>query len=282
MKLRLFGVMLAVVALQSVSQVSHAQGPTEAELDQAARITFLQGREAFSKGDYELALARFKQSYEMSKRAQLLYNIGTALDRLERDEEAIEMFEQYLQEVPDAEDRAEVERRIAIKREAVAKRAAEREVSEARDAELAAAKAEQARLEAERQRLEDENSRNANVVAEPPKKKGLPPIAFIAVASAAVAVAAGGIVTGILTKNKNKEYLADEDPATVQASYDAALSLQTITNVLFISAGVLGAAAVVMAIFTDWGGSKDKAPEPAGPQVSFGPNHLTLGYQGSF
>ncbi|MCA9612446.1 MAG: hypothetical protein KC586_06770, partial [Myxococcales bacterium] len=73
----------------AVESVSFAQTPVEVEestqttrdenLDQAARLTFQAAREAFSAGNYELALDRFEQAYQLSPRPVLLYNIGVTL-----------------------------------------------------------------------------------------------------------------------------------------------------------------------------------------------------------
>src|SRR5690606_33265761 len=41
------------------------QTPRDENLDQAARLTFQAAREAFGNGDYELALERFEQAYNL-------------------------------------------------------------------------------------------------------------------------------------------------------------------------------------------------------------------------
>lgn len=88
--------------------------------DDEARSLFEAGRTAFAAGRFESALARFREAYELSGRAALLYNIGTAADRLRRDAEALEAFRAYVAAEPDAENRAEVESRIAVLERAIA------------------------------------------------------------------------------------------------------------------------------------------------------------------
>lgn len=95
------------VALWLSATVTHAQ-PTEDE----ARGHFLQGRAAFESGRYEDALTHFERSYELSGRAQLLYNIGLAQERLHRDPEALASLDRYL-ETAAPDDREAVEQRIA-------------------------------------------------------------------------------------------------------------------------------------------------------------------------
>jgi len=91
--------------------------------DAEARTLFEAGRIAFRDGRYEDARSHFRRSYELSHRAELLYNIASTDDRLRRDEEALAGFEEYLRLVPLAENRSEVEARIDALRAAMATRA---------------------------------------------------------------------------------------------------------------------------------------------------------------
>jgi tetratricopeptide (TPR) repeat protein len=70
--------------------------------DAAAREYFERGRSAFEEADYEGALVYFRHAYRLSHREELQYNIGVAADRLQREEEALEAFEHYLDESEDA------------------------------------------------------------------------------------------------------------------------------------------------------------------------------------
>ena len=65
--------------------------------DAAARKHFEQGRAAFEETDWEQALLHFRDAYRLSHRPQLQYNIGVTADRLQRDEEALQAFESYLE-----------------------------------------------------------------------------------------------------------------------------------------------------------------------------------------
>lgn len=87
--------------------------PPSAEDDQRARELFVQGRDAYDDGDYRGAWDYFHQAYVLSRRPQLLYNVGQAADRLRLDKEALEAFRLYLKKLPDADNRREVENRIA-------------------------------------------------------------------------------------------------------------------------------------------------------------------------
>lgn len=95
-----------------------AEAPDSAE--SAARAEFEAGRDAFDQGEYERALDYWRRSYDISHAPELLYNMGTALDRLRRNGEAIDIFSRYLEERADAPNRAEVEARLEVLREAQA------------------------------------------------------------------------------------------------------------------------------------------------------------------
>jgi tetratricopeptide (TPR) repeat protein len=109
-----------------ISGVARAQGaldeplgaaPEDAKLsredkDRKARALFEQGRQAYAEGDYRSAWDYFRKAYLLSKRPQLLYNIGQSADRLRMDREALAAFKLYLERLPAADNRKEVENRV--------------------------------------------------------------------------------------------------------------------------------------------------------------------------
>jgi len=92
--------------------------------DAAAREYFERGRVAFEQADYEAALVFFRHAYRLSGRAALQYNIGVAADRLQREEEALEAFNFYLEETDSPTREAEVRGRIEALQQSLAERAA--------------------------------------------------------------------------------------------------------------------------------------------------------------
>lgn len=82
------------------------------EADAKARDLFERGRQAYGEGQYRDAWDYFRQAYLLSKRPELLYNVGQSADRMRMDREALEAFELYLARLPDAENRKEVENRV--------------------------------------------------------------------------------------------------------------------------------------------------------------------------
>lgn len=117
-RVRLVSMVLGVVVTSCLCPVSptRAQAPEEARSDEEARLLFEAGARAFNDGRFEVALARFREAYDLSHEPALLYNIGQAADRVRMDREALEAFERYLVEMPDAENRREVEGRVAALR----------------------------------------------------------------------------------------------------------------------------------------------------------------------
>lgn len=122
---------LLLFSLASAPAVALAQGAVPADeaaveagraaAEERARMRFEDGRLAFAEGRNEIALAAFLESYELSGRPELLYNIGLVHDRLRHDREALEAFRQFLVEVPDTENRVQVESRIRVLEEEVAR-----------------------------------------------------------------------------------------------------------------------------------------------------------------
>lgn len=253
---------------------------TDESLDQAARLTFQAAREAFSNGDYELALDRFEQAYGLSPRPVLLYNIGVTLDRLRRDEDAVARFTEYLERVPDAPDRAEVEARIRVLQRAIDERRAQ-EAARAERERIAREEAE--RLERERQ--ERERQGGGTVPVEEEESSGLHPA--IALSVGGLALATGGLLvwSGLDASSRNDEY---EDYAAQGGAvrsegkrlYDRVRSAETRTNALIGVASGLAATAVVLAIFSDWsfGGGDDEA-EPSAPSTTVEGGPTSGGFQ---
>ncbi len=109
-------VLVATTSAQSVrADAVNSDAPGIADVE--ARARFEAGRASFADGRFEDALNDFQRAYELAKRPILLFNVGAAADRLRKDQVALEAFERYLAEMPNAENRAEVEGRIRVLRE---------------------------------------------------------------------------------------------------------------------------------------------------------------------
>jgi tetratricopeptide (TPR) repeat protein len=126
--LRVFCCAVLLLSMAGAARAGAQQTPDDA----AAREHFERGRVAFEQADYEAALVYFRHAYRLSQRSELQYNIGVAADRLQREEEALEAFEHYLEETQDAARETEVKERISALRQSLAEReATERALAEA-------------------------------------------------------------------------------------------------------------------------------------------------------
>jgi tetratricopeptide (TPR) repeat protein len=250
-----------------------ASAPSDrASADDAARWLFNSARDAFEAGDYETALERFQQSYQLSHRPALLFNIGTTLDRLRRDADALAAFEQYLELVPDAPNRGEIEGRAAVLRQSI---------EEAQQQE-----AERARIEAERQAAEQARiEAEQRAAAEREADEGVPAWAFWTVAGTGGGTLVGAIVTEILTAGRNDDYEAyvrSQVPgadayATARGLYDDARTMRNVSIGLYCATAALAAGAGIMVPFTNWGGDEDDPAAPSGQAgLSFDQGGLTL------
>jgi len=111
--------LLALFTVLVFAHAGAAAAQSDPGRDAEARGLFEAGRAAFDQGRYQDALGYFDRAYQLSRRPQLLYNLGQVHDRLRHDEEALTAFQQYLKQVPGAENRAEVEHRIQAMRQAM-------------------------------------------------------------------------------------------------------------------------------------------------------------------
>lgn len=123
------------------SEESSEEDTTEADpnsADARARRLFEEGEQHYTAGQFEEALEKFRQAYDLSGRAGLLYNVGLAAMNIGEDRQALEAFEAYLDGVENAPNRALVEGRITTLRRRIAAEDAERQrlnEAEARAAE---------------------------------------------------------------------------------------------------------------------------------------------------
>lgn len=75
-------------------------------LSPTARDSYVQGRDAYARGDDGVALEAFERAHRESGRNELLFHVGIAADRMREDERAVDAFSRFLDlfpEVPEAE-----------------------------------------------------------------------------------------------------------------------------------------------------------------------------------
>lgn len=93
---------------------SAAVAPTERDRAEALRL-LREGNRLFDEGSYQEALTRYQEAHARVHSTKLLFNLAQAYRMLERPVEALDLYERFLVEVPDAAPalRAEAERQRA-------------------------------------------------------------------------------------------------------------------------------------------------------------------------
>lgn len=101
--------LLAAVLAAGAPLTARAQlgGP-----DARARELYLEGDRHYQEGRYEQAVSAFQESYRLSGRPLLLFNLANAYERLARYREALDSLQAYLPHAP-FHEQAQVRARIA-------------------------------------------------------------------------------------------------------------------------------------------------------------------------
>lgn len=99
---------------------AHARGPEKsndrsanrsAEV-QEAKAHFAQGKAFYDQGNLQLARAEFEESYRLSRRPDLLFNLALVSEKLGAYRESADYLLEYLRQRPDAPDRKVIQRSI--------------------------------------------------------------------------------------------------------------------------------------------------------------------------
>lgn len=201
------GIFTCGTAIAASDTPAYAQVKTEkAAADQRARELFQKGDTAYAEGRYEEALSAFQEAYDLSGRAQLLFNVSNALERLGRYQEAVDALDKYL-----ASGKAK-DRDIVVKRIANLKKRVEEQKKEQ---EKAAKEEEEKRQKEEEERKRREaaggggNTGGSGQGGGPsgpkePEKPPAPVLPWILIGGGGV-VFATGAVFGILTLGARSE-----------------------------------------------------------------------------
>ena len=105
-------ILVALLATTSArAQEVPAPEPVVDRTDARARELFENGRVLFDEGRYRDAISAWEESYNLSKRPLLLFNIGNAYEQLGELESALEWLNRYRAFAP-TEERAGLEGRI--------------------------------------------------------------------------------------------------------------------------------------------------------------------------
>jgi tetratricopeptide (TPR) repeat protein len=104
--------MRALALALSIVLLAQAAARAAPEDDEQARARYEAGKVAYERKDYAAAYEQFRRAYLISQRPELLFNMSSALQRLDRPHEAAESLRAYLRVVPDEPDRVSIGERI--------------------------------------------------------------------------------------------------------------------------------------------------------------------------
>lgn len=108
----------SVTAAIVIATTAHA---AFAEDKAAARAAYAEGTKYYDLNNFEAALKSFEKAYWNYEEPAFLYNIAQCYRQLDRKQDAVKFYRSYLRKVPDAPNRADVERTIATLESAIAK-----------------------------------------------------------------------------------------------------------------------------------------------------------------
>jgi tetratricopeptide (TPR) repeat protein len=236
-----------------------AAGARAQSVDEA-RTHYEAGRSYYEQLRYEDAAREFQEAYRLSGRSHLLKNVAVSHQHDEAWADAIAAFERYLEETPDAADRAEIEARIARLRELADEGAAT-------DPELA-----------------DGNADRDLVAEEAPDERAPSredsdgfPTAFVATLGVGVAVGGGALITGLIAHGIYQDLESDCvmdacDPAR-ESDADTGQALAVASTVLTAVAGAAAVAALIL-LFTVDQNDDEESPTAAAFRVAPGPGEV--------
>jgi len=121
--------LLPLCASLALAEPAPAPAPAPADPAREAKRLFDEGTKSYNLGEYDDAIALWKQGYRLLDKPIFLYNIGQGYRLSGNLRQAVIFYKSYVNAAPTAKDRAEVDARIAeleaaIKREDEAKNAA--------------------------------------------------------------------------------------------------------------------------------------------------------------
>lgn len=114
------GVGFIPAALAQEGEGEQAEDPASQDTDALARRIFRLGSRAYEEENFGDAANYFDRAFDLSGRAELMYNIGIARERNGQRTEAMGWFERYLNELPTGVRVDEVRVRLDVLRRAIA------------------------------------------------------------------------------------------------------------------------------------------------------------------
>lgn len=235
--LALLFVMIACSATTVLAQDLDARPRPSAEDRRRAVELFEQSRHALRAGDYEEARDMLIEAYSLFPQPALRVSLGRAYDGMGDTAHAIETYEAYLEDDPDAADRGEVENRL---------------------------------VELRAQQREEEGTPEPPPPPPPsgPDETG-PLVGYTLIGFGVAGLVAGGVLTGVASSELSTSQRASTTQIEALAAHDRARDLGIGGVAALAGGGALALAGLVVALVTSENASSS-APSrarllPGGP-----------------
>lgn len=256
---------------QSAQEAMQGGGMTsERELDDArAREHFTIATRYYDEGRFIEAAQQFEEAYELSGRAELQYNAYIAYREAHQSRRAAAMLEGYLNQVPNAPDRVNLQARLEELRRVIEQD--EQRAQQLTDAERRAAE--------EARRAEEEARARREAEAAP---EAWPWVVFGVGAGTTIAGAiVGGIALGDASALRSEcDDMGECLPQTnLDERRDGARTTALVGDVLLFGGGAVAVAGLILGLVFGLGGGSDDGVQ-AGAACTADGCHGTIG--GSF
>ncbi len=247
------GSLLAVVIVLHGAQSVHAQATTE-EREAEARAHFRLGQSHYDLGHFAEAAAELERAYELSRRADLLYNLYVARRDAGQHREAAAALRLYLERAENIENAALLRHRLSALEAQIASEGPEAGAGAGEPSEPTREAAEES---ADASPTTDETSgaetsggATVGVRPEPVIERTPSPLGIAVLATGGAALI-GAVITGVLALDRfgALETSCGGDrtcPPGFEGQRDEGASLSLTTDVLLVSGGVLAITGAVL------------------------------------
>jgi tetratricopeptide (TPR) repeat protein len=270
-------IVLGLSTLAVGAERAHAQAATPApvaasdtaQAEEMARQHFQLGRAQYQSGQFREAASSFEQAYALSKREVLWYNIYLAHRDAGANKQSAIALRNYLERVPELENRAQLEARLeSLDRIVAQEEQREREASERATAEQQAAAS-----------AESEQASEAPVEAVQPtessKPEESPSILPFVLMGTGGAMVIGGVVVGAMASSKHSELeeKCGDGPCdrSLKSLADEGKTLALTADIMLFGGLAVAGTGAVLWLLDSTADSSSEEQEPVRAALSCGP-----------
>jgi tetratricopeptide (TPR) repeat protein len=226
------------------SPTTASPAPSNSASKTRAAELYKKSAEAYLQGDFDAAIKLLDEAYAIDPQPVLVYNQARAHEGLGHLDEAISLYEKYLQQDPASPDRGAIEQRVSTLKK-------QKEEKERVDKEKASVEAQRAQQHEQQLVLEQ---RERELSKPPPKTRSILPYLVAGVGAAGIAT---GTVFGFLALREEKSGNRSSNLRDATEAQGTGRTFAMVSNISFIAGGVLFAGGVVWWLFDGGtGGSK--------------------------